>query len=38
MVVDPGDLESKLLRKLEKTKGPRGRTVRGRTIVAFCVK
>jgi len=38
MVVEPGDLESKLLRKLEKTKGPRGRTVRGRTIVAFCVK
>ena len=33
MVVDPDDLESKLLRKLEKTLGPRGRT-----IVAFCVK
>jgi Fe-S-cluster containining protein len=33
MVVDPGDLESKLLRKLEKTRGPRGRT-----IVAFAVK
>ena len=33
MVVDPDDLESKLLRKLEKTQGPRGRT-----IVAFCVK
>jgi len=33
MVVDPDDLESKLLRKLEKTRGPRGRT-----IVAFCVK
>jgi len=32
-VVDPDDLESKLLRKLEKTQGPRGRT-----IVAFCVK
>ena len=30
---DPDDLESKLLRKLEKTRGPRGRT-----IVAFCVK
>lgn len=33
MVADPEDLESKLLRKLEKTRGPRGRTV-----VAFCVK
>jgi Fe-S-cluster containining protein len=33
MVVDPDDLESKLLRKLEKTRGPRGQT-----IVAFCVK
>lgn len=33
MVVDPGDLESKLLRKLEKTRGPRGRT-----ILAFAVK
>ena len=33
MVVDPDDLESKLLRKLEKTRGPRGQTV-----VAFCVK
>jgi Fe-S-cluster containining protein len=33
MVADPGDLESKLLRKLEKTEGPRGQTV-----VAFCVK
>jgi Fe-S-cluster containining protein len=33
MVVDPDDLESKLLRKLEKTPGPRGQTV-----VAFCVK
>jgi hypothetical protein len=27
MVVDPNDLETKLLRKVEKTKGPRGRTV-----------
>ncbi len=33
MVVDPDDLESKLIRKLEKTRGPRGQTV-----VAFCVK
>ncbi len=33
MVIDPDDLESNLLRKLEKTPGPRGRT-----IVAFCVK
>jgi Fe-S-cluster containining protein len=33
MVVDPDDLESKLLAKLEKTRGPRGRT-----IVAYCVK
>jgi Fe-S-cluster containining protein len=33
MVADPGDLESKLLRKLEKTEGPGGQTV-----VAFCVK
>jgi Fe-S-cluster containining protein len=33
MVADPNDLESKLLRKLEKTRGPRGRT-----IVAFAVK
>jgi Fe-S-cluster containining protein len=32
MVADPDDLESKLLGKLEKTQGPRGRT-----IVAFCV-
>jgi Fe-S-cluster containining protein len=32
MVADPDDLESKLLSKLEKTKGPRGQT-----IVAFCV-
>jgi len=33
MVANPDDLESKLLRKLEKTRGPRGQT-----IVAFCVK
>ena len=33
MVADPGDLESKLLRKLEKAEGPRGQTV-----VAFCVR
>jgi Fe-S-cluster containining protein len=33
MVVDPDDVESKLLGKLEKTQGPRGRT-----IVAFYVK
>jgi len=33
MVVDPDDAESKLLEKLEKTRGPRGQT-----IVAFCVK
>ncbi|HKM47114.1 MAG TPA: YkgJ family cysteine cluster protein [Terriglobales bacterium] len=33
MVVDPDDLESKLLRKLEKMPGPRGQT-----IVTFCVK
>ncbi|HEX7424624.1 MAG TPA: YkgJ family cysteine cluster protein [Terriglobales bacterium] len=33
MVIDPDDLESKLLAKLEKTKGPRGQT-----IIAFCVK
>jgi Fe-S-cluster containining protein len=33
MIVDPDDLESKLLRKLEKRKGPRGRT-----LVAFCLK
>ncbi|HMD18273.1 MAG TPA: YkgJ family cysteine cluster protein [Terriglobales bacterium] len=33
MVVDPDDLESKLLRKLEKTGGPRGQTT-----VAFCVR
>jgi Fe-S-cluster containining protein len=33
MVVDPDDLEVKLLRQLEKHKGPRGRT-----IIAFCLK
>jgi Fe-S-cluster containining protein len=33
MVVDPEDVESKLLSKVEKTRGPHGRT-----IVAFCVK
>jgi Fe-S-cluster containining protein len=33
MVADPDDLESELLAKVEKTKGPRGRTV-----VAYCVK
>jgi Fe-S-cluster containining protein len=33
MVADPDDLETKLLRKLEKTRG-----ARGRTIVAFAVK
>lgn len=33
MVADPDDLESKLVRRVEKTLGPRGRT-----IVAFCVK
>ena len=33
MVADPEDRESKLLRKLEKTRG-----LRGRTVVAFCVK
>jgi len=33
MVVDPDDVESKLLARLEKTRGRRGRT-----IVAFCVK
>jgi Fe-S-cluster containining protein len=33
MVVDSDDLESKLLRKLEKMRGPHGQTV-----VAFCVK
>ena len=33
MVVDPDDLESKLISKLEEMPGPRGRT-----IVAFCLK
>ncbi len=33
MVVDPEDLEDKLVEKVEKTRGPRGRT-----IVAYCVK
>jgi len=33
MVVDPEDLEAKLLAKIEKTRGPRGRT-----ILAFCLK
>lgn len=33
MVVDPDDLEAKLLAEVEKTRGPQGRT-----IVAFCVK
>jgi Fe-S-cluster containining protein len=33
MIVDPDDLESKLLQKLEKTNA-----ARGRTIVAFCLK
>jgi len=33
MVVNPDDQESELLKKLEKTSGPRGQT-----IVAFCVK
>src|SRR6202140_5237470 len=33
MVVDSDDLESNLLEKVEKTRGPRGQT-----IVAFCVK
>jgi Fe-S-cluster containining protein len=33
MVVDPDDVESKLLGKLERTRGPRGRT-----MVAFYVK
>lgn len=33
MVVAPDGLEAKLLAKLEKTRGPRGRT-----MVAFCVK
>ena len=33
MVVDPDDVEAKLLGRVEKTRGPRGQT-----IVAFCVK
>jgi Fe-S-cluster containining protein len=33
MVVDPEDLEAKLLEKVEQTRGPRGST-----IVAYCVK
>jgi Fe-S-cluster containining protein len=33
MVVDPDDLESKVLEELDKAPGPRGQT-----IVAFCVK
>ena len=33
MVADPDDLEATLLAELEKTRGPRGRT-----IVSFCVK
>jgi Fe-S-cluster containining protein len=33
MVPDPDDLESKLLKKIEKANGPGGRT-----IVAFCVR
>src|ERR1700674_40807 len=33
MVVDPNDLEAKLLREMERTRGRRGQT-----IVAFCVK
>jgi Fe-S-cluster containining protein len=33
MVVDPEDIESRLLRKIEKTTG-----ASGRTIIAFCVK
>jgi Fe-S-cluster containining protein len=33
MVADPDDLESKLLRRVEKTSGRQGRT-----IVAFCVR
>ncbi len=32
MVADPGDLESKLVRKIEKAGGPRGQT-----IVAYCL-
>ncbi len=33
MVADADDLESKLLRKLEKTEN-----LHGRTIIAFCLK
>jgi Fe-S-cluster containining protein len=33
MVADPEDLESKLLGRLQKSRGPRGRT-----LVAFCVR
>ncbi len=33
MVVDPDDLEATLLRKVEKARGPRGRTT-----VAYCVR
>ena len=33
MVVDPDDLESPLVRKVEKSGGPHGHT-----IVAYCVK
>jgi Fe-S-cluster containining protein len=33
LVADPEDLESKLVEKVEKMRGPRGRT-----IIAFCVK
>jgi Fe-S-cluster containining protein len=33
ILADPNDLESKLLAKLEKARGPRGRT-----IIAFCIK
>jgi Fe-S-cluster containining protein len=33
MVADPEDMESRLLRKLEKAEGQRGRT-----LIAFCVK
>ena len=33
MVVDPDDLEAKLVRTVEKTRGPHGRT-----IIAFCIE
>jgi Fe-S-cluster containining protein len=33
MVVDPDGLEAKLVRTMEKTRGPHGRT-----IIAFCVE